>query len=116
MRLRVVLLLPFLALAILWAEGQSEGPEARMVDLTVVAVDSKGLPVTDLKREELSVADNGKRQEIAFFRHRDDSSTRVTDLDFDESSNRGSDNVPRATVILFDLLNERFGTRGGAAT
>ena len=32
-----------------------------------------------------------------------------------EVSNRGGTNLPRATLILFDLLNERMGTRGYTA-
>ncbi len=83
-----------------------------MVDLNVVALDSHGEPVTDLKRNEFRVTDNGKPQNIAFFRHRDSSLGAVPPLRPGERSNRGGNNVPHATLILFDLLNQRFGTRG----
>ena len=92
---------------------QLEAPprEPQMVDLNVVALDSKGQPVTDLKPDELHIADNVKPQTIAFFRHRDSTLKLVSSLASDEYSNRSESNVPRATLVLFDLLNEKFGTR-----
>lgn len=96
--------------------GESERQaEPQMVDLNIVAVDNHGQPVTDLKADELRITDSGKPQSIAFFRHRDDSLAAAPTLGPNESSNRGRGNVPRATMILFDMLNERFGTRGTAA-
>jgi VWFA-related protein len=90
-------------------------PEPQMVELNVVALDAKGQPVTDLTRDELRVTDSNKPQTITLFRHRDDALSAPPTLGPNEVSNRGRDNVPRATMILFDLLNERFGTRGGTA-
>jgi VWFA-related protein len=89
--------------------------EPQMVELNVVTLDAKGLPVTDLTRDELRVTDSNKPQTITFFRHRDDALSAPPTLGPNEVSNRGRDNVPRATMILFDLLNERFATRGGTA-
>ncbi|MGO9255434.1 MAG: VWA domain-containing protein [Bryobacteraceae bacterium] len=86
-----------------------------MVDLNVVALDSRGQAVTDLTRDDFRVADNGKPQIIASFRHRDSALGAVPTLAPKEFSNRNRANVPRATVILFDLLNERFSTRGTTA-
>lgn len=86
-----------------------------MVDLNVVALDSHGQAVTDLTRDEFHVTDNGKPQTIAFFRHRDSALGAVPTLAPNEFSNRGRANVPRATLILFDLLNQRFATRGTTA-
>lgn len=86
-----------------------------MVDLNVVAVDGHGQPVTDLKREELVVSDSGKPQAITFFHHRDSGLAQPPKLAPGEVSNRGGNNIPRATLVLFDLLNERFATRGVAA-
>ena len=84
-----------------------------MVDLNVVALDSHGQAVTDLTRDEFRVSDNGKPQTIAFFRHRDSTlGAMFPRWRPNEFSNRGRANVPRATLILFDLLNETFGTRG----
>ncbi len=89
--------------------------EPRMVDLNVVALDSHGAPVTDLTRDDFRVTDNGKPQAIAFFRHRDSAAELIPQLAPGEFSNRTAANVPRATLILFDLLNEKFGTRGTTA-
>jgi len=89
--------------------------EPRMMDLNVVALDSHGQPILDLTRDEFRINDNGKPRNIAFFRHRDSALSAAPALALNEFSNRGRTNVPRATVILFDLLNERFGTRGMTA-
>ena len=86
--------------------------DPRMVDLNVVAVDGHGRPVTDLTRADFTVKDDGKPQTIAFFRHRDGAPVHAPVLEPGEYSNRNGANVPRATLILFDLLNERFDTRG----
>ncbi len=90
-------------------------PEPQMVSLNVVALDSRGQPVTDLKSEELRITDANKPQTNALFRHRDDSLAAAPALALNEVSNRGKSNVPRATMILFDFLNEKFGTRGATA-
>jgi VWFA-related protein len=86
-----------------------------MIDLNVVAVDLHGEPVTDLTRDEFRVVDSGKPQSIVFFRHREGPRALPPALRPNEFSNRGGANIPRATLILFDLLNESFGTRGAAA-
>ena len=39
-----------------------------LVEFTVVATDERGQPVTDLKKDEISVVQDGKPQPIAFFR------------------------------------------------
>jgi VWFA-related protein len=39
-----------------------------LVEFTVVALDNKGAPVTDLTKEELVLTDGGRAREIAFFR------------------------------------------------
>jgi VWFA-related protein len=96
--------------------GQDERQaEPQMVNLNVVALDNRGQPITDLRPEELRITDAGRPQTIAFFRHRDESLAPPAALALNEVSNRGRGNVPRATMILFDMLNERFGTRGAAA-
>ena len=86
--------------------------EARMVDLNVVALDGHGAPVTDLTRDDFRIADAGKPEAIAFFRHRDSAAKPAPRLAPGEYSNRSAANVPRATLILFDMLNQKFGTRG----
>jgi VWFA-related protein len=86
-----------------------------MVDLNVVALDSHGQAVTDLTRDDFRVTDSGKPQDIAFFHHRDEQLAPPSALRPNEFSNRTGANIPRATLILFDLMNERFGTRGATA-
>jgi VWFA-related protein len=39
----------------------------RLVDVTLVAYDKKGRPVTDLKASDLEIDDNGRKQEIRYF-------------------------------------------------
>jgi VWFA-related protein len=86
-----------------------------MVDLNVVAVDNHGDPVYDLTRDELRVTDSGRPETISFFRLRDSKRGPLAPLAPNEFSNRSANNIPRATLILFDLLNESFDTRGTAA-
>ena len=89
--------------------------EPQLVDFNVVAVDSHGAPITDLTRDDFRVTDNGKPRTIAFFHHHENHPREVLHLGPNEYSNRSAANVPRATVILFDLMNEEFGTRGTTA-
>lgn len=89
--------------------------EPRMVDLNLVALDSHGAPVTDLARNDFQISDAGKVQTIAFFRHRDTAAKPAPRLAPGEYSNRSAGNVPRATLVLFDMLNQEFGTRGTTA-
>ena len=97
--------------------GDGPGPDApRMMDINVVAIDSHGQTVTDLTRDEIRVTDSGHPQTIAFFRLRDNKPTPAQPLAPNEFSNRAAANIPHATLILFDLLNESFSTRGSAAS
>ncbi|HEX4320991.1 MAG TPA: VWA domain-containing protein [Acidobacteriaceae bacterium] len=41
----------------------------RLVDLSLVATDKHGKPLTDLKQDEIEVYDNGRKQHIAAFHH-----------------------------------------------
>ena len=109
-------------LAGVWAaaertDGQVPGREApvKIVQFSAVALDSAGRPVGDLTAEEIQIVDAGKPQKVAMFRHSDSKLQQVPPPVLGEFSNRGTANVPRATLVLFDLLNESFGTRGAAA-
>jgi VWFA-related protein len=90
-------------------------PESRLVNLTVIAVDIHGDPVTDLTSDDFQVFDSGKEQKIAFFHHSDSARWQASGTSQNEFSNRGGAEIRYATVILFDLMNESFGTRGYAA-
>jgi VWFA-related protein len=105
----------FLVTLLLLARAYGTDPpqeDARMVDLNVVALDSHGAPVTDLTRDDFRITDAGKPETIAFFRHRDNAAKPAPRLAPGEYSNRSAANVPHATLILFDMLNQEFGTRG----
>ncbi len=102
-------------LALLQADS-SRPTEPRLLDLTVIALDGHSRPVRDLTAEDFQVSDAGKPQRVAFFR-RNTSDLRgpVGPFAPGEFSNRVHPKRPRATVILFDLLNESFSTRAIAA-
>jgi VWFA-related protein len=107
-----------ITLALLLAGARLEGDQAeaepRLIDLNVVALDSHGRPVNDLTVDDFQVSDNGKLQKVAFFRHYDSNLLVAPPRGPDEYSNRAGAPISRATVILLDLLNEGFGTRGNA--
>ena len=42
--------------------------ETTFVEFTIVVLDNKGNPVTDLKKEEVSIADNGRNRQLSAFR------------------------------------------------
>ncbi len=112
-----MILRTLLALVLALPAIPADNPERsdQLVDLNVVAVDKHGQPVMDLAPDEFKVLDSGKPQKIVFFRHNDTKIWQVPSLGPNEFSNRRGANISRATVILFDLMNERFGTRGVAA-
>jgi len=101
-----------LVLALAPVRGDQPQPETPMVDLNVIAVDSHGQPVTDLTRDEFQVTDAGKPQNIVFFRHNSAKLRQARPTDAHEFSNRRGTNIPHATVILLDLMNQGFATRG----
>jgi len=92
-----------------------EQNDNRLLDFTVVAVDDRGQPVNDLRSSEFQVTDAGKRQQIAFFRHNDDKLRQTPVLGPNEFSNRSIVVVPHVTLVLFDLMNEKFATRAVTA-
>jgi len=51
--------------------GQQEPPlfraETRLVEVSFIALDKHGAPVTDLRKEEVTLLDKGKARQIAFF-------------------------------------------------
>ena len=88
---------------------------ARLVQVSVVIEDKKGNPVTGLKKEDFTVMDDGKPQQIAFFAAPSQAAeptsphpaTRV--LPPNVFTNRfdlkGEEPPSALTVVLFDLLN-----------
>lgn len=100
-----------LALGLLQAQ---ENPEPKLVNLNVIAVDSRGQPVEGLTADDFQVTDSGKPQKVVFFRRNDTRLWQVPPLSANQFSNRHGAKFPHGTVILFDLLNQSFNTRGVA--
>jgi hypothetical protein len=75
------------------ANAQTSASNQRAVLLNVVAVDSAGNPVPDLKASEFAVFDNGSPRQIA--------SVRLNQSD-----------KPGPLVVLFDLMNSGESSRG----
>jgi len=76
--------------------GQNPAATPPLVNLNVMAVDSRGQPVPGLRAEDFQVLDNGKPRKTVMLRpvHR---------------------KSPAATFILFDLFNADFAARGLSA-
>jgi len=90
----------------------------RLVQVSVVAEDKRGNPVTDLKAEDFTVGDEGKAQKIAFFTaptpalaapSKEPSPKPARLLPANAFTNRfdlkGQDPPGSVTVVLFDALN-----------
>lgn len=110
--LRLLTVMP-VVLVLAWGDDQAP-LDNRLVDVNVVALNNQGEPVDDLTSADFEVTDAGKPQQIAFFRHYGNTLRKFTSLGPNEFSNRGPGNVPHATLILFDLMNESLGTRENA--
>ena len=94
---------------------RTASPERKLVYLNLVAVDGRGQSVTNLTSDEIIIEDAGKPQKIVLFTQREGQFAQPAQLPPDQYSNRDSAIAPHPTLILFDLLNERFATRGVAA-
>jgi VWFA-related protein len=103
-----------LGLAILLAQTQTpERPvfrsQTRLVQISVVVHDRHGQPVTDLRKEDFSVTERGKPQQITFFTM--DSASAVASPStlpphiFTNVASKRMGVPGNVTVILLDLLN-----------
>jgi VWFA-related protein len=97
--------------AAVFAIGQ---PGAKMVTLNVSAVDASGGRPGDLTADDFQVFEDGKPQKIATFVKNDGKAQSARALGPHEFSNRSGAAVPHATLILFDLLNDRMSSKGYA--
>jgi VWFA-related protein len=86
-----------------------------LIDLNVIALDGHGQPVTDLKPDEMQVTDAGKPQKLSLFRRIGGELRQVEPLSPNQFTNRVNGEAPHATVLLFDLMNEGFSSRGVAS-
>ena len=109
-KLNFILLIVSIVLTLPVAAFGQAPPSTRMVQLSVLALDAQGAPVTDLKSEDFQVSDNGKPQQVVFAHH-SAQGTRAVPQGPREYSNRAGGPSP-ATIVLFDLLNEDLGSRG----
>src|SRR5882724_5026572 len=84
----------------------------RLVVVDVVATDSKGQPVPDLKASDLTVLEDGKPQKISGFNfeHSDASSARTVQIQLPPSvvTNAPKFQSNSLNVILFDAANGDF--------
>jgi len=84
--------------------------KTRLVLVDVVARDSKGAPVTDLKQDDFTVLEDGKEQKIRIFKFKGVSEPSAP-IQQPMSQPNGVDNLPRfqsdraLNVILLDALN-----------
>lgn len=83
----------------------------RLIQLTVVAHDRHGKPVSGLKREEFTVLDKNVPQKIAFFSANIPATGPTHPLPANFFTNRAElkgEDPPATTVVLFDSLNTSF--------
>lgn len=94
----------------------------RLVQINVVARDKKGQPVTDLKKEDFVVKDNGKVRPLSSFSLDIATSTATQKtaapkLPLGVFTNRMEESTPKAvTIILVDALNTPFQDRASSRT
>ena len=99
--------------ACLVSAGQEDTPTFRsgttLIEFTVVALDRNGNPVTDLRKEEITIAEHGKPRDVAFFRFEGGGETvKPEPLPPGVFTNRSEYTAgpPRnITAILLDALN-----------
>ena len=85
----------------------------RLVQVSVIARDRAGEPVTDLTKDDFEILDNGRPQAIRLFALETQSAPSVLPVPLPENvfSNRMGkkvETVPGVTIVLFDLLNTQF--------
>jgi VWFA-related protein len=94
-------------------QPQTVRVNVRLVQVSVVARNSAGEPLTDLTQDDFEILDNGKSQPIRFFARQTQSPSAVVPVPLPEHvfSNRAENKVTTAsgvTIVLFDLLNTHF--------
>src|SRR5580698_5921197 len=104
--------------AILLAQTSSFHIATRLIQVSVVATDHHGDPVTGLKKDDFAVFDQGRQQKIAFFSEQAGrarpapggaATAKKSTLVFsNRPDEKAGESYVSATVILFDRLNTRF--------
>jgi len=80
-----------------------------LVQVSVIVTDKKGQPITGLKREDFSVLDDSKPQQIAFFSEASPAppatSIRIPATVYTNRYDLKGQDPGAVTIVLFDLLN-----------
>jgi VWFA-related protein len=81
-----------------------------LVMIPTEVTDAKGNRVTDMKKEDFAVFENGKRQEIALFEHVTTNAEVTEPVAVPEGvfTNRVQKGTNRITILVVDLLNSRM--------
>jgi VWFA-related protein len=96
------------------AEGTPQVPtikvRTKLVLIPAVVVDTKGNRVTDLKKEEFVVLEDGKRQEIELFDHVTTKAEvmKPADVPAGVFTNAVKQGPNRVTIFVLDLLNSKM--------
>ena len=106
--------LAILLLGPLACAGQEQGtPTFRanitLIEFSLVALDTNGKPVTDLKKDEIRIDESGKYRDVAFFRFARGGATdqidRLPPGDFSNQSDRVPSVRRNLSAIVFDTIN-----------
>ena len=107
MRLLVTSLLVILAAAAGMAQQATFRSSTRIVPVLTTVIDSQGRLVPNLERDQFTILDNGKPQEISFFLNEVQPFTAVVMLDFSASMTANLDRLKLATEqFLIRMLPE----------
>jgi VWFA-related protein len=93
---------------------QEAGSSPKLITLNVSAMEANGERPGDLTEADFQVFEDGKPQKIASFVKNDGRQKPAVKLAPHEFSNRSGAAIPHATLILFDLMNDRMGAKGYA--
>jgi VWFA-related protein len=97
------------------AQDQPIRVKTELIDLRAVVTDKRGQPITDLKKEDFELMENGKPQEVGFFsvvkipgrgeaRRSENSPTNVT-TDVPAGAARPAETIGRTVLLYVDTLH-----------
>jgi VWFA-related protein len=95
----------------------------RLIQVTVIAEDGNGNPVTDLNKEDFTLRDQGQQQKVFFFAQQNTPASPLHPAPVATPSNFFSNHVESnpagansVTILLFDALNTQFRNLSYART
>jgi VWFA-related protein len=96
-------------------QGQTIRVKTELIDLRAVVTDKKGQSITDLKKEDFELMENGKPQEVSFFSvvkipvrgepRRAETSTANATTDVPAGAPRPADTIGRTVLLYVDTLH-----------